>query len=140
MGVMYSQCQQSLCKCFLMNFPASNHAHNQSILHAAPGPPRVAHALFGDFFLEGPFFPLSPSRSQTGRWEEPKAGAGKEQNLTLLLTDWISGASYFDPLSLSFPSEKQDDKSTQLIRSTGEGNGTPLQYSCLENPMGRGAW
>ena len=23
---------------------------------------------------------------------------------------------------------------------TGEGNGTPLQYSCLENPMGRGAW
>ena len=22
----------------------------------------------------------------------------------------------------------------------GEGNGTPLQYSCLENPMDRGAW
>ena len=22
----------------------------------------------------------------------------------------------------------------------GEGNGIPLQYSCLENPMGRGAW
>ena len=22
----------------------------------------------------------------------------------------------------------------------GEGNGTPLQYSCLENPIGRGAW
>ena len=22
----------------------------------------------------------------------------------------------------------------------GEGNGTPLQYSCLENPMGRAAW
>ena len=22
----------------------------------------------------------------------------------------------------------------------GEGNGTPLQYSCLENPMHRGAW
>ena len=22
----------------------------------------------------------------------------------------------------------------------GEGNGTPLQYSCLENPMNRGAW
>ena len=21
-----------------------------------------------------------------------------------------------------------------------EGNGTPLQYPCLENPMGRGAW
>ena len=24
-------------------------------------------------------------------------------------------------------------------RSLGEGNGNPLQYSCLENPMGRGA-
>ena len=24
-------------------------------------------------------------------------------------------------------------------RSSGEGNGTPLQYSCLENPMDRGA-
>ena len=25
-------------------------------------------------------------------------------------------------------------------QSTGEGNGTPLQYSCLENPMDGGAW
>ena len=25
-------------------------------------------------------------------------------------------------------------------RSPGEGNGYPLQYSCLENPMDRGAW
>ena len=25
-------------------------------------------------------------------------------------------------------------------RSPGEGNGNPFQYSCLENPMGRGAW
>ena len=27
-----------------------------------------------------------------------------------------------------------------LGRSPGEGNGYPLQYSCLENPMNRGAW
>ena len=27
-----------------------------------------------------------------------------------------------------------------LGRSPGEGNGNPLQYSCLENPMNRGAW
>ena len=27
-----------------------------------------------------------------------------------------------------------------LGRSPGEGNGNPLQYSCLENPMDRGAW
>ena len=25
-------------------------------------------------------------------------------------------------------------------RSTGEGNGNPLQYSCLKNSMDRGAW
>ena len=25
-------------------------------------------------------------------------------------------------------------------RSLGEGNGNPLQYYCLENPMDRGAW
>ena len=27
-----------------------------------------------------------------------------------------------------------------LGKSPGEGNGNPLQYSCLENPMDRGAW
>ena len=27
-----------------------------------------------------------------------------------------------------------------LVNMTGEGNGTPLQYSCLENPMDGGAW
>ena len=27
-----------------------------------------------------------------------------------------------------------------LGRSPGEGNGSPLQYSCLENPMDGGAW
>ena len=27
-----------------------------------------------------------------------------------------------------------------LGRSPGEGNGSPLQYSCLGNPMDRGAW
>ena len=26
------------------------------------------------------------------------------------------------------------------ISSSGEGNGTPLQYSCLENPMDGGPW
>ena len=27
-----------------------------------------------------------------------------------------------------------------LESSSGEGNGNPLQYSCLGNPMDRGAW
>ena len=28
----------------------------------------------------------------------------------------------------------------RLGRSPGEGNDNPVQYSCLENPMDRGAW
>ena len=28
----------------------------------------------------------------------------------------------------------------ELGSSSGEGNGNPLQYPCLENPMDRGAW
>ena len=27
-----------------------------------------------------------------------------------------------------------------LRRSPGDGNGNPLQYSCLENPIDNGAW
>ena len=30
--------------------------------------------------------------------------------------------------------------STTTINRPGGGNGNPLQYSCLENPMDRGAW
>ena len=29
---------------------------------------------------------------------------------------------------------------TSAMEMTGEGNGTPLQYSCLETPMDGGAW
>ena len=29
---------------------------------------------------------------------------------------------------------------TLLVMFLGEGDGTPLQYSCLENPMDGGAW
>ena len=55
-----------------------------------------------------------------------------------------------DPLSIIFPSDSDSKASAchagelGLIlgsgRSPGEGNGNPLQYSCLENPMYRGAW
>ena len=41
------------------------------------------------------------------------------------------------------PASAGDARDTGLIpglgRSPGEGNGTPLQYSCLGNPMERGA-
>ena len=42
------------------------------------------------------------------------------------------------------PANAGDARDSRLIpgsgRSPGEENGSPLQYSCLENPMDRGAW
>ena len=32
------------------------------------------------------------------------------------------------------------DSVPELGRSSGGGHGNPLQYSCMENPMDRGAW
>ena len=44
----------------------------------------------------------------------------------------------------NLPASAGDIIDTGLIpgsgRSPGEGRGNPLQYSCLENPMDRGAW
>ena len=41
----------------------------------------------------------------------------------------------------NLPASARDVGSTLgLGRSPGEGNGNPLQYSCLTNPMDRGAW
>ena len=46
----------------------------------------------------------------------------------------------------SFPEYKPGVPLVQLQNNSilysvvGEGNGTPLQYSCLENPMDGGAW
>ena len=43
---------------------------------------------------------------------------------------------------LSLPNEEDNipSNSYTLYLYSGEGNGTPLQYSCLENPMDGGAW
>ena len=42
------------------------------------------------------------------------------------------------------PANARDTRDVVLIpgpgRSLGRGNVNPLQYSCLENPMGSGAW
>ena len=38
------------------------------------------------------------------------------------------------------PAKAGDGSIPESGRSPGGGNGNPLQYSCLENPMGRGAW
>ena len=63
----------------------------------------------------------------------------KESDMTELLTLWASqdGAGVKNP-----PAGDIRDMSLipGLGRSPGEGNGNPLLYSCLENPLDRGAW
>ena len=45
---------------------------------------------------------------------------------------------------MNLPASEGDIRDAGLIpglaRSPGEENGNPLQYSCLANPMDRGAW
>ena len=44
----------------------------------------------------------------------------------------------------NLPAKAEDRRDSDLIpgvgRSPGGGHGSPLQYSCLEYPMDRGAW
>ena len=56
----------------------------------------------------------------------------------------------FSSVAQDFPGGSEDKASVYNVgdlgsspglgRSPGEGNGNPLQYCCLENPMDRGAW
>ena len=45
-----------------------------------------------------------------------------------------------EPIIQSEVSQKEKHQYSILTHIYGEGNGTPLQYSCLENPMDGGAW
>ena len=44
------------------------------------------------------------------------------------------------PAIIWIPTWKYDDLNSNVSSITGEGNGTLLQYSCLEKSMDRGAW
>ena len=60
-----------------------------------------------------------PHSSYESSYEDfPHSSVGKESACNAGDLGWIPGSG----------------------RSPGEGNGNPLQYSCLENPMDRGAW
>ena len=43
-------------------------------------------------------------------------------------------------LTLEAEEIKRWQEYTELYKKGREGNGTPLQYSCLENPIDGGAW
>ena len=57
---------------------------------------------------------------------------------------YIYMASQVVPVVKNLPANAGDARDTGSIpglgRSPGEGNGNPLRYSCLENPMDRRAW
>ena len=56
----------------------------------------------------------------------------------------ITGASQVALVVKNLPANEGDIRDMGLIpvfgRYPGGGHGNPLQYSCLENPMDRGAW
>ena len=69
-------------------------------------------------------------------------------DLTRLMAETLSGVYINSPTD--FPGGSDGKASAYNVgspgsipesgRSPGEGNGNPLQYSCLENPMDGGAW
>ena len=54
---------------------------------------------------------------------------------------YLAGLTVSKNSAKNLPANARDAGSIPgLGRSLGGGNGNPLQYSCLENPMDRGAW
>ena len=57
------------------------------------------------------------------------------------IADWASLVAQQSRICLQCKRCTEDARSTPLSgRSPGRGHGNPLQYSCLENSMDRGAW
>ena len=75
-------------------------------------------------------------------WSAAIHGVAKSQTQ---LSHWTEVSVYID-LSCSSDGKESAYNAGDLSsipglrRSSGEGHGNPLQYSCLENPMERGAW
>ena len=53
---------------------------------------------------------------------------------------WLVGFSGGSDGKESAHNSRDQGSNPRLGRSPGEGNGNPLQYSCLENSVDRGAW
>ena len=65
-------------------------------------------------------------------------------NILILISTILTGASQVVLAVKNLPAYAGDARFASLIpgsrKSPGEGNGNPLQYSCLGNPMDRGVW
>ena len=59
----------------------------------------------------------------------------------VLLIHSVQGAYELSVLWVQYTRYNQNPQiKVSVVNIFGEGNGTPLQYSCLANPMDRGAW
>ena len=70
----------------------------------------------------------------------PTPVCGLENSMDCIVSTWGPKESdKTERLSLSFKC-LTNVICYHLCSKSGEGNGNPLQYSCLENPMDRGTW
>ena len=63
---------------------------------------------------------------------------GESQGLGSLVGCRLWGCRESDTTEVTWQQQQQLILIPKIV--LGEGNGTPLQYSCLENPMDGGAW
>ena len=124
-------------------------APNPAAGHHRPTPPPEtpghSQASLGQS-LEGSLL-LSP-----GSWCTQVSVCALQESVSQVLCKfwWLYSGVNGDLLQKVFPGGSDSKASAYnegdpglipgLGRSPGEGNGNPLQYPCLENPMDRGAW
>ena len=102
----------------------------------------------------------STDDSDSGSWRDLKSRINRTlwwiqkemgtREMPRVTPEWLIGELEIFPTSWGFPGGSEVEASASNAgnpssiprsgRSPGEGNGNPLQYSCLENPMDRGAW
>ena len=92
--------------------------------------------------------PLTCWATLASHW--PSLGSDFLDSKRRWLNKMISKIPFFEPIYKGFPAASDSKESASNAgdwgsirgwgRSPGEGNGNPLQYSCLENSMDGGAW
>ena len=81
--------------------------------------------------------PLSMGFSRQEYWSGLPVPSPAARLSKCLIQEWIF---LVVQMVRNLPGMQETGLIPGLGRSPGEGNGNPLQYSCLENPMDRGAW
>ena len=80
---------------------------------------------------------IPPGMASGGRW-----GAGQWEGVNFLFLQPFTERGFPGGSEVKASAYNAGDLGSipGLGRSPGKGNGNPLQYSCVENPMDRGAW